>query len=152
MKVSIVKCYNYEQSEVDEAVKKSLELINYKIPKNKKILLKPNLLGFFQEGSQIAITTNIAVIKAVIKLFKGNKLYLGDSSGQGDTNKTIKSLELDTLKDIEIVNFDKAPKILVDFKGKYLKKEYIPKILKEVDLIINLPKLKTHSVTNILEQ
>ena len=147
MKVSIVKCYTYNQPEVDEAVKKSLALISFKIPKNKKILLKPNLLGFFQERSQIAITTNIAIIKAVIKLFQGNKLYLGDSSGQGDTNKTIKSLKLDTLKDIEIINFDKEPKIKINFNGKYLKEEYIPKILKEVDLIINLPKLKTHSAT-----
>ena len=147
MKVSIVKCNSYDEKEVLEAVKKSLDLINYKIPKNKKILLKPNCLGYFKGQSQIAISTNISIIKSVMTIFKDNKLYIGDSAGQGNTEKVLRDLRFFDLKNIEVVNFDKAPKTLIDFNGHYLKKEYIPKIITEVDLIINLPKLKTHSLT-----
>jgi uncharacterized protein (DUF362 family)/NAD-dependent dihydropyrimidine dehydrogenase PreA subunit len=147
MKVSITKCDSYEEQKVLDSIKKSLDLINYEIPKNKKILLKPNVLGFYPGPNQIAITTHLSVIKAVMNLFKDNTLFIGDSTGQGTTEKALKNIGLYDLKNIKIVNFDKEEKVPFNFNGTYLKEEHIPKIINEVDLIINLPKLKTHTFT-----
>jgi len=149
-KVSIVRCKEYELKQVESAIRKSLKLINFEIPKNKKILLKPNVLGHFGGSKSQAITTHPIIIKALANIFHRNKLFLGDSSGQPDTDKALQETHLKETAEssgIKVINFDRAPKVLVNFHGEHLRHQYIAKIVKEADLIINIPKLKTHSLT-----
>lgn len=149
-KVAVVRCKEYKLRKVESAIRKSLNLINFKIPKNKKILLKPNVLGHFGGFRSKAITTDPVIIKALGIIFKNNKLFLGDSSGQPDTDKALRETHIKEIAEkskIKVINFDRAQKLQVNFKGKFLKKQYIPAIIKRVDLIINLPKLKTHTFT-----
>ncbi len=151
VKVSVLRCKEYNLRKVESSIKKSLNLINFKIPKNKKILLKPNVLGHYGGARSKAITTNPIIIKAVARIFKGNKLFLGDSSGQPDTDKALQETHIKKIAEksgIKVLNFDTAKKIKVNFKGEFLKQQFIPKIIKDADLIINLPKLKTHSLTS----
>jgi len=150
VKVSVLRCKEYNLRKVESTIRKSLNLINFKIPKNKKILLKPNILGHYGGARSKAITTNPIIVKAIAKIFKGNKLFLGDSSGQPDTDKALQETHIKEIAEkagIKVLNFDITKKIQVNFKGEFLKKQYIPSIVKDADLIINLPKLKTHSLT-----
>jgi uncharacterized protein (DUF362 family) len=149
-KVAIVKCKTYKQKEVDKAVKKALELANIEIPKRKKVLIKPNIVGSFKK-SQIATTTHPSIIEAICKILKKNncKIYIGESSFTNTPCAFRDSgIEKVAKKYGKLIIFeqDKLMKIK-DSKAKVLKSFHLSKTLKNVDLIINIPKLKTHQLT-----
>ena len=148
MKVSIVRCESYEQEKVDRAVKEALDLIDFKFKKGIKVLLKPNVL--YAATPEKAVTTHPSILIALCKLLKDCKIYIGDSPGFANRDKAFKvSGMLDVVKDCKsnFVNFN-TTKLMIFKNGKnvFLKEVYLPKLIKEVDLIINLPKLKTHGL------
>ena len=142
-KVAIVQCSSYKQEEVDEAIKKILKLLEFPVNKYKKILIKPNILGYFKENSD-AIVTNPALIESLLKEFK--KARVGESSATGTENNMRK---LGYWKFKPVV-FEETKLIRVeDDSLKVMKSFYLPEIVKKSDLIINLPKLKTHTLTKM---
>jgi uncharacterized protein (DUF362 family) len=150
MKVSIVECDSYEQDKVYNSIKKSLENINFNIPQNKKILIKPNVLG--QHKPEEAITTHPSIIEAIIKLFKNNKIIIAESSGfylDGGTNKALELSGMKALEEkynIELINLEtKTVKNIEDSSAIIYKNPQISGLIFDVDLIINVPKLKTHT-------
>ncbi|MBI2629641.1 DUF362 domain-containing protein [Candidatus Pacearchaeota archaeon] len=144
-KVAIVKCSSYKQEEVDKAVKKALKLINFDYKKYKKILIKPNILGVFGKNQE-AITTHPSIVRAIIKNFSG-KIFIGESSF-ANTENVLKKTGYSKFKNMIIFEKEKIEKIN-DEKAKILKEFYLPKIVRESDLIVNVPKLKTHMLTKI---
>ena len=149
-KVSIVKCNNYNQKKVDKAVEQALKLADIEIPKRKTVLIKPNLVGSFPKKQAIA-TTNPIVVEAVCKLLKKNncKIIIGESS----FTNTVDAFKDSGVQEIGkkygknlIFEQDKLIKIK-DSKAKVLKEFRISKTLKNVDVVINMPKLKTHLLT-----
>lgn len=142
-KVAVVKCKTYNQKEVDKAVRKILRLLNFPIKKYKKILIKPNVVGYYKENLE-AIITHPSIIKALLKIFRNAKV--GESSFT-DTENNLRKTGYWKFKPI-IFEEQKLIKIK-DNKAKVLKHFYLPKIIKESDLIINVPKLKTHTLTKI---
>ena len=149
-KVAIVKCPNYQQERVDKSIEKALSLINFKFKKNSKVLIKPNVVGDFPKN-QIAITTNPAIIEAVCKILKRNncKIFIGDSSFTNpETAFKLSGIEKVAKKYGKLVIFEQDKLIKIkDEKAKVLRQFEIAKIIKNVDLIINIPKLKTHMLT-----
>jgi uncharacterized protein (DUF362 family) len=150
-KVSLVKCANYSQSNVDKAIIKALDLAEIKIPKGKKILIKPNIVGSFPKKQNLA-TTNPTIIEAICKILKKNKckIFIGESSFT-NTVEAFKDSGIEKVAKkygakILIFEQDKLIKIK-DSNAKVLKEFRISKTLKEVDLVINVPKLKTHLLT-----
>lgn len=145
MKVSVVRCNSYKNQEVRTAFENSLKNLNFNFKKNISVLIKPNILGPFPPEK--AITTNPAIIEELCKILKKHNatIYIGESSGV----ETKKSFQVSGISDLSkygrIINFEGCEKKFVDFSS--IKKVPIPRILNEVDLIINVPKLKTHSFT-----
>ena len=142
-KVAIVKCKSYNQKEVDKAIRKLLKLLNFPVNQYKKILIKPNVLGIY-DRNQKAITTHPSLIGAVCRELKGEKV-IGESSFT-DTEKTLKKLM--PFKNIIVFEEGRLIKIK-DSKAKVLKNFYLPQILKQADLVVNVSKLKTHSLTKM---
>lgn len=149
-KVAVVECKDYNQTRVDTAVKKALELIDFKFEKGKKVLIKPNVVGCFPK-KQIATTTNPSIVEAVCKILKKNKckIFIGDSPFT-NPEASFKASGIDKVakkygKQV-IFEQDKLVNVKND-KAKVLKNFKVAKTVKDVDLIINLPKLKTHSLT-----
>jgi uncharacterized protein (DUF362 family)/NAD-dependent dihydropyrimidine dehydrogenase PreA subunit len=148
-KVSVVKCYSYNNNEVKTALEESLKNINFDLNllKNKKVLIKPNILGPYKPEQ--AITTHPVVIEELCKILKKYKaeIYIGDSSGMFiDTELAIKVSGISSLsKYAKIINFDKSQKKIINI-GK--NKIPIPKIIDDF-YIINVPKMKTHGLTKI---
>jgi uncharacterized protein (DUF362 family)/NAD-dependent dihydropyrimidine dehydrogenase PreA subunit len=151
-KVSLVKCGSYDEKEVYEAVRKSVELIGgLPVKSNSKVLIKPNLLG--PKKPELHITTHPAVVKSVIKLLKEKncKIYVGDSGGIHSHIAIAEETGILKVCEEENVEF-------VDFKNKksYLYKDAILlkrlelcDILDKVDYVINVPKLKTHVMMDV---
>lgn len=148
-KVSIIKCENYDQRNVDKAVEEAVNSIGgikVFIKKGDKVLIKPNMV--IAKRPDMAATTHPHLIKAVIKIAKkvGAHVSVGDSSWKGDINtdvgdKTgIKSI-CDEMN-VKLICLGHGCKHKI--KGKKVKSVFISKDLLQFDKIINLPKMKTH--------
>jgi len=151
-KVSVVRCENYKQKNVDKAIEKSLELIDFDFSKykGKKVLIKPNVVGAFP-NKQIACTTNPALIESICKILKKNncEIFIGDSPFT-NPEASFKASGIDKVakKYGKLVIFEQDKVVNIkNKKGKILKEFEIAKTLKDADLVINMPKLKTHSLT-----
>jgi len=157
-KVSVVKCINYDQSKVDKAVQKALKLIDADsmLKKGMKVLIKPNILGSYTPKKQHAITTHPAVIAAVCKILKKHKckIYIGESSFMGTSAAFVNSGIGKVAKKYAVggkpIVFEQEKLVYIkDPKAKVLKRFPIAKLVKDVDLIINMPKMKTHSLAQV---
>ncbi|MFH1092860.1 MAG: DUF362 domain-containing protein [Candidatus Omnitrophota bacterium] len=146
-KASIIRCHSYDSDDLYEAVKKSVDLIGgieRFVERGQKVLLKPNLLK--EANPEEAVTTHPEFVRAVIRLVKeqtGN-IFIGDSPGGSVKAQTVyKSCG------IEKVAVEEGAQ-LIQFNS-IVKKDNIPfaKIMDEVDVLISLPKFKTHNLALI---
>jgi len=149
-KVSIVKCNSYNKEEVYNSVKQSLDNIGFRFKENSTVLLKPNILA--KVTPEKAVTTHPSIIEAVCRLLKEKKckIIIGESSGFFGGTK--EAFEVSGIKEAadkynaKIINFESSVLKIIENKEKDgLKGFYLPEIIFKVDMIINLPKLKTHS-------
>ena len=155
-KVSVVRCNAYQQRKVDSAIRKALKLIDFKFEKGMTVLIKPNILGSYKAKRQKMITTNPALVEAVCKILKENKckIYIGESSFM-NTDIAFKSSGIDKVAKKYCVNkkpiiFEQEKLIHIkDSSAKVLKNFPIAKIVKQVDLVIDMPKMKTHSLAHV---
>jgi len=152
-KVSVLKCDSYDEKLVYNAVKKSLSDINFKFKKNSTVLIKPNILS--QNKPENYITTHPTILDAICKILKENncKIIIGDSSGFYKEGGTKLAMKVSGIEEIakknkaELIPFEEAEiKKIKDNNAKILKEINIAKPVLEADLVINVPKLKTHSL------
>jgi len=148
--VSVVACEVYEPEAVRQAVAAVLAPlggIGRFVHPGMRVLLKPNLLA--AAAMERAITTHPAVVRAVAELVQGagGTVLIGDSPGG--------SVKDDSLVWRRSGMADVAERIgssLVPFDGVVWKRldgndYFIARPVLEADLVINLPKLKTHILT-----
>lgn len=158
MKVTIKSCNEYKKKKVASAVKKVLKPlggINSFVLKGQRVLIKPNLLSATKPNH--AITTHPLVIESVIDLVKkvGGKPIIADSPGGSTpyTKRMLKRVYKKTgLQEIAErtgaeLNFNVESFKVSNPKGSLLKRFNLIKPAKESDVIINIPKLKTHVFT-----
>lgn len=147
MKVAALRCSDYEEERVFLAVRKGIELIGGIGLLKGKVLLKPNLLGFYHPDR--GITTHPAVVKAIAKLTKsiGGRPIIADSPGMGIpyTRESLKKLYRITQMEGLNAELNYDP----EFKGFFSQDRgfRLIKPIGEVDSVVNIPKLKTHSFT-----
>tara|TARA_B100001971_G_C18217090_1_gene554606 strand:- start:149 stop:1237 length:1089 start_codon:yes stop_codon:yes gene_type:complete len=151
-KVSVVKCNDYNKENIDKAVEKAVSLIDFDFSefKGKNVLIKPNVVGVFPK-KQIATTTHPVLVESVCKILKKNKckIFIGDSPFTNPED-SFKAAGIDKIakKYGKLVIFEQDKLVRInDKKAKVLKRFQISKTLKNADLVINMPKLKTHSLT-----
>ncbi|MBQ7978068.1 MAG: DUF362 domain-containing protein [Clostridia bacterium] len=156
-KVSLIACDDYEQSKVDSAVSKAIELIGgieQFVKPGQTVVLKANML--MKCNIEKAATTHPSVVEAVGKLVKNagaGRVIIADSAGgpftEGYMNGIYKTCGLKDVAErcgFEMnSNFDTYSVDLPE--GKVGKHFLICDCLEQADVIINLCKLKTHSFT-----
>lgn len=114
-----------------------------------RVLLKPNLLS--AKDPSRAITTHPHIVETVAGLVReaGGDPFVGDSPG-GAFRGIERVWENTLMKEmadragLELVNFEASGSEEID-AGKY--RLYVAKPVLEADVVINLPKLKTHTLT-----
>jgi uncharacterized protein (DUF362 family)/NAD-dependent dihydropyrimidine dehydrogenase PreA subunit len=156
--VSIEKCGSYDDHEVRKAVKACLAPLGgleSVVSNGDRVLVKLNLLS--AKGPKAAVTTHPAIVKATVELVQelGATPVLGDSPGGGSTAASYKALlEKTGIQDVvdntgcELVRFDEAKREVAATNAKTFKKLTLAKAVTEADVIIGLPKLKTHNLTH----
>jgi len=148
--VSAVTCQTYNLDELRAAVQAVLAplggLERFVRP-GMMVLLKPNLLS--DAPLERAVTTHPAVVQAVAGLVQaaGGSILIGDSpAGSVDraavVYRTSGMAEVAAQTGAQLVTFDS-----VTWKRLNSHDYYIARPVLAADLVINLPKLKTHSVT-----
>jgi len=153
-KVFLSKCANYDLKQIEDTIRKGFlalggdEYIRTIIKKNSKVLLKPNMIIGDKRASP-AITHYIffeAVIR-VIRDYSENISY-GDSPGFGEVFKSAQTLGLQEVADkydVKLENFNKEY-LTISYKDGILCKSFdVAKAAYECDVLITLPKIKTHS-------
>ncbi len=148
-RVSLSRCNDYDPQRVLKAVTKALDEsggISRFVKKGDKVLLKANLL--IARAADKHVTTHPEVVRAVARLVKkaGGKPVIGDSPAMGSAVKVAEKCGIaDVAREerIEVVNFSK-PVDVDNPSGATFKKFKIDRQVLESDVIINLPKLKTH--------
>ncbi|MBU2638864.1 MAG: DUF362 domain-containing protein [Nanoarchaeota archaeon] len=152
-KVSIVKCKTYNENEVFKAVEKAIKDIGFNIKPNSKVLLKPNVL--MGAKPEKAITTNPAILDAVCKILKKKKckILIGESCGLVKEGGVLEAYEEAGITKVankynaKLLSFSKEKLRKVHNNAAAFAKEmYLPEILFNVDLVISLPKMKTHTL------
>jgi len=154
-KVSIVNCDSYDEKKVLRSVKKAINDIGFSFKKGQKVLLKPNILSGTEKEK--AVTTHPSIIDALCVILKQNKcdVSIGDSSGDFTYNEISKNLEkcgiMDIVKKhkIKVVCFEKAGTKKFENLKSCVDSLEIAKPVFDADIIINLPKLKTHILTTL---
>ncbi|MEA3505926.1 MAG: DUF362 domain-containing protein, partial [Elusimicrobiota bacterium] len=149
--VTVYKTDGYNLQELKKIAADALSGFNFK---GKKVLLKPNMLQAHlpEEG----VTTHPIVVEAAASVIirRGGKCAIGDSpSGHGRENAEKSAeksgfMEVCRRLNIKFEFFDGAElrKIKIP-EGQVYKKIYLPESFFTYDFILNLPKLKTHSLT-----
>ncbi|MFX1501415.1 MAG: DUF362 domain-containing protein, partial [Promethearchaeota archaeon] len=151
-KISIINVKDFES--IPEAVIGAIKLIEENLPFNftnsKKILLKPNLLT-----SKKNACTQPSFVEGVIIYLKEKgvsmeNVSVGDSPGQqgksaSDVGKKIGLLEICEKYGIKLVDFESYRPIVEKIEGGLrLNQIHVAKVVKECDILINLPRLKSH--------
>ncbi|HII81188.1 MAG TPA: DUF362 domain-containing protein [Methanosarcina sp.] len=155
--VSIVRCPDY--SSVKSAIKEALALIGGLesiITPGKRVLLKPNVLSI--RAPEDAVTTHPAVVSAMCELVKeaGGIPVIGDGSGivkpgSTTTSEAFRASGIEAVASAcgaELINFETSGYTEVSVPAaRQFPRLYIAKAVLEADVVISLPKLKTHELT-----
>jgi len=147
--VAVENCNSYKNIEVKRALLNCLREIDFSFSKIKNVLIKPNLLS--PAGPDKAITTHPTVIEELCKILKEKgvkKIYIGDSSAYSTDSalKVCGMKQLEKYPYVKVINFEAEDKRFFNF-GKQMTKVPLPKIAFQVDLVINVAKMKTHGLT-----
>jgi uncharacterized protein (DUF362 family)/Pyruvate/2-oxoacid:ferredoxin oxidoreductase delta subunit len=145
-KVSIIHCETYDREKVMDAVRRSVDLIGGMgslVKPGMKVLVKPNLLS--ARPPDDCVDTHPEVARAVVRLVKeaGGTPLVGDSPG-GFGKNIDEVYKISGMKDmareegVDMVKFTSA---------KHVDGIPIARYIFDCDLVISVPKFKTHCIT-----
>lgn len=152
--VAVARCVSYQREEVENAVHSCLQelggLQKYVRP-GQKVLVKPNLLA--AEPPERGVDTHPEVVRAVLKelLGLGAKPLVGDSPGVGSLARVAEKAGIAGVcreLDVPLGVFHREVTVKAP-EGKILKSFPLVEEVTQVDAVINLPRVKTHSLTRL---
>ena len=147
-RVAILAARRYDQPLRDTVVR-GIKLCGLDV-KGKRILLKPNLVEFDPKG---VINTNPAVIEAAIDSFRSlgaAQVIVAEGPGHRRDNEYLLSASglYDVIKEHRVryvdLNSDDVRATPLRSSFTDLKQLYLPETLYNADLLVSMPKLKTH--------
>lgn len=145
--VTLTQCSDYNQAEIAKVIARQFELLGGLerfVTRGDTVLLKPNFIA--PRSRRHATQTDPAVLLEVAKLLKdfGARPFIGDSPAWGNVFSCIRALRLEeALKklSVPVKQLNKPKKCRIGVKDI---KVGISSIALDADVIINLPKFKTH--------
>ena len=154
-KVVLLPCKEYDEEKIYMLLKQGLDFLGgleNLIPKDTKILLKPNLLK--KAEVEKAVITHPVVVGAFARILRENgyeHIVLADSCGHGTTQAVIRGTGMDMyLEKYHIPAIDYSEGVKTAYPQGIQAKEFIlPKELLEQDCVISLSKMKTHALERI---
>jgi uncharacterized protein (DUF362 family) len=148
-----VRCKRYQNDSVHDSIALLLKPwggIEGIVRPGNKVLLKPNLLAAVKPEE--AVTTHPLIIKVLTELIQeaGGEVFIGDSPGGDDEDHTHSEtgmLAVAQETGARLIKFDRVKQ--KDYDGIRKRSLELTAAIDEVDLIINVAKLKTHPLTGL---
>lgn len=150
--VGMVRCGLYDLQKVRESLELLLEPLGgiaRFVKPGQRVLLKPNLLS--AKPPSAAVTTHPVIVQAVAELVRaaGGEVLVGDSPGIGSLERVAEKSGVGAAVQAagaRLVNFIETTQLATEgvFRQLELSREYL-----EADVVINLPKLKTHEMMTL---
>lgn len=149
-KIVAGRCDGYDPAELRRFLDRAFAEVSL-VPTRGKVLLKPNLLS--GKSPRKAVNTHPQLVKVLGEIFleKSCDVYVGDSPGYESTQKALKNsgiMEIVLELGLKIKTFDE--RVIKESHGISPYHEFV---LGEdpaaFDLIINMPKLKTHAMMGL---
>jgi uncharacterized protein (DUF362 family) len=155
--VGLVECKKRNADSIKKAVREAFGLIDYKLLKVEKIVIKPNMCYYWDWST--GQTTDPIFVAALIDLFREEissdvKIYIVESDASAmrckyafkylGYEKLAKDYNVD-LVNLSAVEAEKAAVKVADEVFEFL----VPKIIRDADLRVNVPKMKYMSFTKI---
>ncbi|OIN97535.1 hypothetical protein AUJ66_02895 [Candidatus Desantisbacteria bacterium CG1_02_38_46] len=153
IKVSIIRCDDYDYKKLRNALEESLKLIGGLesiMRQGDKVLLKPNMMA--SKPPEKAINTHPLFVRALFEIIRdfGAKPVIGESPGGAifGTRRVWKNSGMEEMaKEIgaPIVKLESSgiAKVKPPF-GKKLKEFYIARPILDADVVVSVPKFKVH--------
>ena len=152
-RVSVVSVQNYLCAQIRVAANKSLDLIGglgRLVRPGDKVLVKINHLSPASSPEK-GIITHPVFVEAILHLLRDHSLNItvGDDIESIASNGFAVSgfREMCKRAGVDLVNFKGKGFVETECSGHFLKKIHISRAALDSDVLINLPKLKTHSLT-----
>jgi len=132
-----------------QAVDRAFDLFPVNI-RNKKVLVKPNALR--AAPPEACVTTHPAVVRAVVDKLEelgAAGIVVGDNPGMMSYGANEKTFETSGLREASKGYYRNigADAVKVGFNPKYLNQISVSRAVMEADVVISVPKFKTHSLT-----
>lgn len=143
-------CDRYDPDELHRFFNSAFKEVGFAFDRC-KVLLKPNLLS--GKAPHKAVNTHPQFIKVLAEMFleRSCDVYVGDSPGYESTERALKgSGIMDVVHELglKVASFDR--KLLKRFQGISPYREFIVgEDPEDYDIIVNLPKLKTHAMMGL---
>lgn len=145
--VTLIRCMDYCEAKISKAIATNFELLGGLekfVKPGDTVLLKPNFIA--PRRRRYATQTDPAVIVETAKLLKdfGARPFVGDSPAWGDVFGCVKALKLEEPLKTLSVPVKQLNKPQLCRIGRHNTKVGISSAALDADVIINLPKFKTH--------
>jgi uncharacterized protein (DUF362 family) len=147
-RVAVLKAESYETDLVDPIVR-GLGLFDVN-PRGQRVVLKPNIVEFDPSG---VINTHPRVIEAAIEAFLrlgAREVIVAEGPGHRRDNEYLLTASgmADVLRERRVryvdLNFDAVRAVPLRSRFSSLGELYFPRTVLEADLLVSMPKLKTH--------
>jgi uncharacterized protein (DUF362 family)/NAD-dependent dihydropyrimidine dehydrogenase PreA subunit len=152
--VAIVRCRDYDQARVDAAIQEAVGLLGGMerfVKPGQRVLLKVNLLRAADPSE--GVVTHPSLVRALVPLVRqaGGHAVIGDSPGGAFSRSVLqrayrKSGLLSVAEEMDVeLNYNVGKSHLSFPEGGLLKALDVADFALNADMIISLPKLKTHA-------
>ncbi len=147
---SFILILDSDYSGVGEKVEQVLEAFPFPW-RGKRVVLKPNILGPYPPEK--GVTTHPSLIEALVKALKkrGAVCLVGDNPGLNGYAANEQCAKISGILEAAegcYVNFAQDT-LRVSLQSRFLDKLVVSRAVMEADLVINVPKFKTHLQTRI---
>lgn len=151
-RVAILRCGDYDREKIFRTVHEILGLlggIGRFVQKGQKVLLKPNMLS--AKEPERGITTHPMILEAMIREVRsvGGEVWIGDSPS--GAIKGVKRYwektgyrEVAERTGVKLINFEAGGTVVRTIDNR---RYHLARAVFEADVVINLPKFKTHGFT-----
>ncbi len=156
--VAISAAGSYNTEEIIQIIEKHFEIIGVDTEtfKNKKVVIKPNLI--MKKAPEYAATTSPEILDGVLTYLDKcdcENVTIAESSGGPYTKQSLEAaynvcgIKAVAEKHKVDLNYDTSYTELANPEGKIVKSFNVITPVANADIIINLPRLKSHSLTGM---
>jgi len=154
-RVSIVRAADYDLALLRPAIERGLDMIGGLgsiVRPGSRVLVKINHLSPASEAER-GIVTHPVFVEAVLELLKntGADITVGDDIGvEVEDGFQVSGIrQMCQRAEVRLINLREQGFVETPCHGRVLERVYVSSAVLDADVIVNLPKLKTHSLTTL---